>query len=91
MKRFAIIAALALAGCHHTEPGIEVRTVYVPQPQPCLSNEALDGLPEPPAIGGMLVGDPTVDLPAVAASALRLRAWGRELMAAHRACAAGRT
>lgn len=78
---------LLLAACQTPEPGVQVIEVEVPVPQPCLP---ADQIPEEPAmISNMLTGIATDDLPIVAASALRLRAWGRELHAAHAACAGG--
>ena len=79
------VASAILTACSHTEPGIRVERVEVPVPVPCLP---LDQIPaEPPLVGDQLTGLPAQDLPIVAASALRLRAWGRELFAAHVACA----
>lgn len=84
----ALIAGLVtLTACQHTEPGIEVRMVEIPVPQPCLPADQIPA--EPPLIGDQLSGNAVEDLPIVAASALRLRAWGRVLAAAHIACAGG--
>ncbi|MBL4858403.1 MAG: hypothetical protein JKY36_04290 [Erythrobacter sp.] len=85
MKRLVIIAALALGACSHAQPGIEVRTVYVPQPQPCLPADEIPA--EPPTIGHLLTGDKAKDFDLVTASALLLRAWGKEMHAALTACA----
>ena len=87
MKRILIASTILLAACQTPEPGVEVIEVEVPVPQPCLPADQIPG--EPPMIGDMLTGIATDDLPIVAASALRLRAWGRELHAAHVACAGG--
>lgn len=87
MKRtlFASAISLALTACAHNEPGIVVRTVEVPTPVPCL---AADQVPaEPETVASRLTGDPAHDLPIIAASALRLRAWGRTMHGALVACA----
>lgn len=93
LGRLSIIAALAvtLNACQHTEPGIRVERVPTPVPQPCLTAEQLAELEEPPQIGDRITGDPVVDIVIVVASNLRLRAWGRELFAAHDACAESST
>lgn len=86
MRGLALIGAVAmLVACSHNEPGVRVQTVYVPQPQPCLPRDEIPD--EPATIGDRLTGDPVLDLPTVAASALALRAWGREMEAALIACA----
>ena len=85
MKYPLILAALVLAGCTTPEPGIEVRTVEVPTPVPCLPAESIPA--EPETVGARLTGNPALDLPIVAASALPLRAWGRTLHGALTACA----
>lgn len=74
-----LFASLALAACSHTEPGIEVRTVKVPTPVPCV--KASDVPAEPAQVGDQLNGDAVHDLGIVAPSALDLRKWGRELRA----------
>lgn len=85
MKRLLFLAPLALAACQHDAPGIEVRTVRVPVPGACLP---IDKIPdEPPQVRDRLTGNAADDLPIVAESALRLRAWGREMHAALTACA----
>ena len=76
---------VALSGCSHNEPGIEVRTVGVPVPAPCVPRDQIPA--EPATVGDRITGDPVLDLPTVAASALALRAWGREMEAALIACA----
>jgi hypothetical protein len=64
---------------------VQVRTVHVPVPQPCLP---ADQIPEePPRVASELTGNAALDLPIVAASALVLRAWGQEMRAALVACA----
>lgn len=80
-----LLAALSLTACTTDSPGIEVRTVEVPVPQPCL---AADQIPaEPATVGHMLNGNAAHDLSIVAAAALDLRAWGQEMASALRACA----
>lgn len=89
MKRaaFALVALLALTAgkCATTEPGIEVRLVEVPVPQPCLPADQIPA--EPPQVGALLTGAAAHDLSIVAESALLLRAWGQEMAAALKACA----
>lgn len=82
--RIALIA-LALAGCHHTEKGVEVRLVPTPVPQPCLPLDQMP--PEPVKVAKDLTGNAAHDLAIVAASALDLRAWGQQMAAALKACA----
>lgn len=79
------VASAALMACQATQPGIEVRRVEVPVPQPCL---AKDEIPEEPGtVGHLLTGVAAHDLAIVAPSALELRAWGQVLYAAMMACA----
>lgn len=85
MRLLICLAALALSACATTQPGIQIRTVEVPVPEPCLPADEIP--PEPPRINELLTGDPAHDISIVAASALRLRAWGQELSAAMKACA----
>jgi hypothetical protein len=85
MKRIACLVLLTLTACTATNPGVEVRTVQVPVPQPCL---AADQIPaEPGTVSHLLTGVAAHDLTVVAASALELRAWGQEMAAALKACA----
>ncbi len=85
MRLLIAISAMALAGCQTTQPAVEIRTVKVPTPVPCL---AADEIPaEPSTVADQLTGNAAADLPIVAASALMLRAWGREMFAALDACA----
>lgn len=80
MRRIIIIAAAALSACATvSEPGIDVRTVEVPTPVPCV-NEA-DIKAEPDLVGTLLNGDAVHDLGIVSPSALELRLWGRSLLA----------
>lgn len=76
-----ILAPLLLAGCATTPPAIEVRTVTVDRivAVSCLKASDIPG--EPALIGDRLTGDAARDLPTVAASAIRLRAWGRTAVA----------
>lgn len=83
--KMAYMLPLALAACNHPQPGIQVQTVEVPVPQPCLAAEDIP--PEPPQVGEQLTGNAASDLLIVAASALDLRAWGITLQAALKACA----
>lgn len=85
MRLLAIIGAVAmLAACSHNEPGIRIQRVEVPVPSPCVPRDQIPA--EPATVGDRLTGDPVLDLPTVAASALALRAWGREMEAALIAC-----
>lgn len=83
---FIPLALLGLAACQTAEPGIEVRTVQVPVPQPCLPLSEIPA--EPETVSRLLNGMAAHDLSIVAASALELRAWGQEMAAALKACAA---
>lgn len=94
MKRQMLfcLAPVFLAACATPQPGIEIRTVEVPVPQPCLSKEQLaePRFAEPPLVGDRLGRVPETaaqDRDILGASALMLRAWGKELFAAHKACA----
>ncbi len=80
------VSILAIVGCHTPpSPGIEIRTVEVPTPVPCL---AKDKIPvEPAPISDKLTGNPTEDLPVVVAHSLELLIWGRKEHAALEACA----
>jgi len=85
MRAVFLLLPLALAACTAGQPGIEVRTVRVPVPQPCLPADQIP--PEPSRVGDTLTGDAASDLVIVAASSLLLRAWGQEMHAALVACA----
>lgn len=86
MRILFIPALLALAACSTgPEPGIEVRTVEVPVPQPCLPAGEIPA--EPGTVQHLLNGAAAHDLAIVAESALKLRAWGQEMHAALTACA----
>ena len=80
MKRLALILALALSAC-----ASRPREVRVPVSVPCAPAK----LPtEPALVGPTLTGNAERDIGIVAASALRLRQWGRELSALLAACQA---
>lgn len=85
--RVIVVGALsgALMACSTAEPGIEVRTVEVPVPQPCLPADQIPA--EPATVGHLLNGVAAHDLAVVAESALKLRAWGQEMHTALVACA----
>lgn len=85
MRLLIAISAMALAGCQTTQPAVEVRTVEVSTPVPCLPADQIPA--EPDTVADQLTGNAAADLPIVAASALMLRAWGHELSAALDACA----
>lgn len=78
-KILSLALVAALAGCSHNEPGIEVRTVSVPTPVPCVD---ADQVPDEPArVRNQLNGNAQHDLGIIAPSALELRKWGRDLRA----------
>lgn len=79
------LTVLVLTGCKHSEPGIEVQTVEVPVPVPCLPKDQIPA--EPATVGAQLTGNPAIDLPIVVKSALELRVWGRSMHAPLVACA----
>lgn len=83
--KIAYMLPVALAACNHPQPGIQVQTVEVPVPSPCLAAEDIP--PEPAQVGEQLTGNAASDLLIVAASALDLRAWGITMQAALKACA----
>lgn len=89
MKRELVTIAytLALAGCvGKVPPAIEARVVTVDRPVAVSCVKASDIPTEPAQIGDRLTGDAARDLPTVAASAIRLRAWGRKLGALVSGC-----
>lgn len=72
------LASTALAACSHTDgPGIEVRTVEVPTPVPCVDEADLPA--ETPA--ATLTGDARVDSALLKAETLDLRAENGDLRA----------
>lgn len=83
MKRLILLTPLWLGltagACSHDQPGIEVRTVEVPTPVPCVDAAAVPA--EPAQVQSLLNGDAEHDLGIVAPSALELRIWGRTLRA----------
>lgn len=81
-----VLLTLTAATCKHSEPGIEVRTVEVPVPVPCMAKDQIPA--EPATVGAQLTGNPAIDLPIVVKSALELRVWGRSMHAPLVACAA---
>ena len=89
----ALLPFLTAGQCSTTQPAVEVRTVQVPVAQPCLSKEQLASDPrfqEPPLVGDKLKRTPegaAHDRDILGASALLLRAWGKELRVAHEGCA----
>lgn len=86
MKRLVPFTALALAACGGNErPAIEVRTVEVPVPQPCLPADQIPD--EPDLVGDLLTGEAAHDLAIVSQSALALRIWGRAMHGPLVACA----
>ena len=80
--------ALLLAGCagRVPPPAIEARVVTVDRvvAVTCVRREQIPA--EPAKIGDRLTGDAAHDLPVVAVSALRLRAWGGQLAALLTGC-----
>lgn len=81
---YGFFLVLASSGCTRPDvapPAIEVRTVTVekPVPVPCVDAKSVPA--EPGKVGGQLNGQAAHDLDLVAASALQLRQWGRELKA----------
>lgn len=80
MRKILILSAgvLALAGCTtSSEPGIEVRTVPVPTPVPCVNEDDLPGqTPE-----SELTGNAIVDSGLLKAETLDLRAENGDLRA----------
>ena len=83
-----LIAALLLAGCAGCvpPPGIEARVVRVEVPVSVSCVKAIDIPAEPAKIGHLLNKDAGHDAPILAASAIRLRAWGGQLAALLTGC-----
>lgn len=78
-------ASVALTACKTAgEPAVEVRTVEVALPMPCIPADQIPA--EPETVTDQLTGRAAEDTLTLAESALRLRAWGRELAALLRAC-----
>lgn len=80
-----VLMTLPAATCETRKPGVEIRTVEIPVLRACVSLEVIPA--ELSHFGDRLAGDCAQDLPIVAASALELRAWGREMHAALVTCA----
>ena len=88
MKRAAILCALLLGACNHTQPAIEVRTVEVPVPVACVDEPTLVKAESgKPADDVTLTGDANRDLPKVAERALRWKAYATDLFAIVSGCA----
>ena len=83
-----LIAALLLAGCagRVPPPAIAATVVRVEVPVAISCVKASDIPAEPAKIGGRLTGDAATDLPVVAASAVRLRAYAGQLAALLTGC-----
>lgn len=79
-----LAAALTASGCKTTQPAVEIRTVEVAVPRACVPVDEIP--PEPETVADQLTGRAADDTITLAESALRLRAWGRELAALLRAC-----
>lgn len=75
---------VALSACSHNEPGIEVRTVEVPVPAPCLPRNEIPDEPEP--VADRFTGDKAKDFDILVPSAIALRTTVKELRAALIAC-----
>lgn len=85
MRPLTILASLTLAACQTAQPGVRVQQVRVPVPAVCLPADQIP--PEPPLVADTLIGDWNHDGPVIAASAVTLRSWGREMHAVLEACA----
>lgn len=86
MKRFIALAMLlTCTACDGDGGGIEVRSVPTPTAVPCLPLEKIPA--EPPLVDDQLTGGADADVNIVGASALLLRAWGRQMQAALVECA----
>ena len=85
MNRTILASLILLTGCSATtpapKPGVQVvyQEVKVPYAVPCVLEK--DVPTEPERIGGKLTGDARRDLDTVSANAIRLRAWGRVMLA----------
>lgn len=79
-KSIMLLACFMLEACPgKTQPGIEVRSVPVPTPVPCVDAAAVPA--EPPQVGDLFTGDAVHDFGILAPNALDLRQWGRSLKA----------
>ena len=80
-----VLLTLPAAMCEHNEPGIEVRTVRVPVPAPCVPLDEIPAEPEP--VADRFTGDKAKDFEILVPSAIALRTTVKELRAALIACA----
>ena len=88
MRYLFVLPLELLAGCQTAAPAISIRTVEIPVPQPCMDAEDIPS--EPASVGHLITGaaeNAAAERDVLAALVLRLRAWGRPMEAAHRACA----
>ena len=74
MKRLALLAAVALAGCAQKP---EIREVPVPTPVTCVDPARIPA--EPPRVAQRFTGNARNDLSILAESAQALREWGQEM------------
>lgn len=81
-KHASLIIFLALSAC--TTPGVRVEPVPVPVAARCVDLATVP--PEPPHVDQQLTGDADRDVNTIAASAIVLRAWGRQLLAVVQEC-----
>ena len=81
MKRAALLAAMALAGCAQKP---EIREVPVPTPVRCVDPARIPA--EPPLVAERFNGNARHDLGILAESARDLREWGQEMRALLEPC-----
>lgn len=86
----ALISMLAVQGCSHTEPGVEIREVRVGVPVPVDCIEA-NQIPAPVPPVGELPGNAVQAADVLAATVLALRATDRELRALITGCVKARS
>lgn len=84
--RYIVIAALLLAGCKTTD-AIKVNTVTVEKVVTATCVKKADIPDEPASIADKLTKDARVNEPLLAASASRLRSWGKKLHGMLSGCA----
>ena len=82
----ATLLVIALSACKTTPGPVEVKTVFVNVPVSVACVKPSQVPAPPPKIGQLLNGDSQHDLNLVAASAIRLRAYGDVLLALVTAC-----
>jgi hypothetical protein len=91
LRKAACVSSLALllSACAGATPppAVEIRTVTVTKPVAVACVKAADLPAEPEKVAGKLTGDARRDLDITAASAMRLRSWGRSLVAILGGCA----